>query len=96
MDVNSFCSIMQSEINSLESRVNGIVQRVEQMKDLNKDEKAAELQALHALVRHLSEMNKRLGESCPLDWSQEKREMETKKAELVERIAVFDSGLVDN
>ena len=55
---------------------------------------------LHALIQHLSEMNKKFEKACPLDWSKEKEEMEEKKAELHKKIGIWGSedlaGLVDN
>jgi hypothetical protein len=100
MDVDSFCGMMQSEITSLKARVYDIMRSVEKIKDKKKKKKAAELTDLHALIEHLSEMNSKLAKECPLDWSQEKKEIEAKKTELIEKINIWDSehlaGLVDN
>jgi hypothetical protein len=45
-------------------------------------------------------MNKKLEKACPLDWSKEKKEIEARKTELIEKIDIWDSehlaGLVDN
>ena len=61
---------------------------------------AAQLADLHALIEHLSEMNKKLEKACPLDWSKEKEEIEAKKVELHRKIDIWDSEhlavLVDN
>jgi hypothetical protein len=100
MDVDSFCGMMQSEITSLKARVYDIMRSVEKIKDKKKKKKAAELTDLHALLEHLSEMNNKLAKECPLDWSQEKKAIEAKKTELIEKIDIWDSehlaGLVDN
>ena len=99
MDVNSFCGMMQAEITSLKARVYDIMQAVEKMKDKKKT-LAPQIEDLHALVEHLSEMNNKLEKACPLDWSIEKKEIEAKKAELLEKIDIWDSehiaGLVDS
>lgn len=100
MDVNTFCGVMQTEINSLKARVYDIMRAVEKTKGTKKKANAAQLAELHALIEHLSEMNEKLARSCPLDWSKEKEAIETKKSELLERIDIWDSehlaGLVDN
>jgi len=100
MDVNSFCGMMQSEINSLKARIYDIMRAVEKIKDKKKNAQAAQFADLHALIEHLSEMNKKLEKACPLDWSKEKKEIEAKKAELHKKIDIWDSehlaGLVDN
>jgi predicted RNase H-like nuclease (RuvC/YqgF family) len=99
MDVNSFCGMMQAEITSLKARVYDIMQAVEKMKDKKKT-LAPQIEDLHALIEHLSEMNNKLEKACPLDWSREKKEIEAKKAELLEKIYILDSehiaGLVDS
>jgi hypothetical protein len=73
---------------------------VEKIKDKKKKAQIVELTDLHNLIEHLSEMNKKLEKECPLDWSKQKKEIEAKKAELVEKIDIWDSehlaGLVDN
>ena len=100
MDVNSFCGMMQSEINTLKARVYDITRAVEKIKDKKKKKQAAQLSGLHALIDHLSELTRKLENECPLDWSKEKKEIEEKKAELIEKIDIWDSehlaGLVDN
>ena len=100
MDINSFCGMMQAEINSLKARVYDIMRAVEKIKDKKKKAQTVQLTDLHALIEHLSEMNKKLEKECPLDWSKEKDEIEAKKAELLEKIDIWDSehlaGLVDN
>ena len=100
MDVDSFCGMMQSEITSLKARVYDIMRSVEKIKDKKKKKKAAELTDLHALIKHLSEMNDKLAKECPLDWSRERNEIEAKKTELIDKIDIWDSehlaGLVDN
>jgi ABC-type phosphate transport system auxiliary subunit len=100
MDATSFCGMMQTEIASLKARVYDIMQTVEKTKDKKKKTLAPQIDALHALIEHLSEMNDRLAKECPLDWSREKEEIEAKKAELIEEIDIWDSehlaGLVDN
>lgn len=100
MDVNSFCGIMQSEINSLKARVYDIMRAVEKIKDKKKKTQAAQLADLHALIEQLSEMNKKLEKECPLDWSKEKEEFEEKKTALHKEIDIWDSehlaGLVDS
>jgi len=100
MDVNTFCGAMQTEINSLKARVYDIMRSVEKKKSKKKKEEAARLLELHALIEHLSEMNDKLARACPLDWSKEKKVIEGKKSELIEKIDIWDSehlaGLVDN
>ena len=100
MDVNSFCGMMQSEINALKARVYDITRTVEKIKDKKKKRQASQLAGLHALIDHLSELTRKLENECPLDWSKEREEIEEKKAELIEKIDIFDSehlaGLVDN
>ena len=100
MDVNSFCGMMQSEINALKARVYDITRTVEKIKDKKKKKQASQLAGLHALIDHLSELTRKLENECPLDWSKEREEIEEKKAELIEKIDIFDSehlaGLVDN
>jgi hypothetical protein len=100
MDVNSFCEMMQSEINSLKARVYDIMRAVEKIKGKKTKKQAAQLADLHALIEHLSEMNNKLEIACPLEWSKEKKEIEAKKAELHEKIDIWDSehlaGLVDS
>jgi hypothetical protein len=100
MDVNSFCGMMQSEINALKARVYDITRAVEKIKDKKKKKQASQLTGLHALIDHLSELTRKLETECPLDWSKEKKEIEEKKAELIEKIDIWDSehlaGLVDN
>lgn len=100
MDVNTFCGAMQTEINSLKARVYDIMRSVEKTKGKKKRADAAQLTELHALIEHLSEMNEKLARACPLDWSKEKKVIEEKKAELAEKIDIWDSehlaGLVDN
>jgi hypothetical protein len=100
MDVNTFCGVMQTEINSLKARVYDIMRSVEKTKGMKKRADAAQLTELHALIEHLSEMNEKLARACPLDWSKEKKVIEEKKAELAEKIDIWDSehlaGLVDN
>ena len=100
MDVNAFCGVMQTEINSLKARVYDIMRSVEKTKGKKKRADAAQLTELHALIEHLSEMNEKLARACPLDWSKEKKVIEEKKAELAEKIDIWDSehlaGLVDN
>lgn len=100
MDVNSFCGMMQTEINFLKAKLYDIMRAVEKAKGKEKKTRAAQLTELHALIEHLSEMNSKLANACPLDWSREKREIESKKAELLKKIDIWDSdhiaGLVDN
>jgi hypothetical protein len=100
MDVNSFCGMMQSEINFLKAKVYDIMRAVEQIKDKKEKAPAAQLAELHVLIEHLSEMTTKLSKACPLDWSKEKQEIESKKAELLKKIDIWDSehiaGLVDN
>lgn len=100
MDVNAFCGVMQTEINSLKARVYDIMRAVEKAKGKKKKADAARLAELHALVEHLAEMNDKLAKACPLDWSKEKAAIESKKSELIEKIDIWDSehlaGLVDN
>jgi len=100
MDVNSFCGMMQSEINILKARVYDITRAVEKMKDKEKKKQAAQLAGLHALIDHLSELTRKLENECPLDWRKERERIEEKKAELIQKIDIFDSehlaGLVDN
>jgi len=100
MDVNSFCGMMQAEITSLKARVYDIMQAVEKIEDKKKKTLAPQIEDLHALIEHLSEMNNKLEKACPLDWSREKKEIEAKKAELLEKIDIWDSehiaGLVDS
>jgi ABC-type phosphate transport system auxiliary subunit len=100
MDVNSFCGMMQSELNTLKSRVYDIMRAVEKIKDKKKKAQAAQIADLHSLVEHLLEMNRKLEKECPLDWSKEKKEIEEKKTELHKKIDIWDSehlaGLVDN
>ena len=100
MDVSCFCGIMRSEIDSLKARIYDIIRAVEKIKDKKKRAQAAQLADLHALIEHLSEMNKKLGKACPLDWSKEKEEIEAKKVELHRKIDIWDSEhlavLVDN
>ena len=100
MDVNSFCGMMQSEINFLKAKVYDIMRAVENTKGGKQKEGAVHLAELHALIEHLSEMNGKLLKTCPLDWSSEKQEIESKKAELLKKIDIWDSehiaGLVDN
>lgn len=99
MDVNSFCGIMQTEINSLKARVYDITLAIEKT-NKRKNKQAAQLTDLHALIDHLSELTSRLEYECPLDWSKERAEIEAKKTELIEKIDIWDSehlaGLVDN
>jgi alkyl hydroperoxide reductase subunit AhpC len=99
MDVNSFCGMMKAENTSLKARVYDIKKSVEKMKDKKKT-LAPQIEDLHALIEHLSEMNNKLEKACPLDWSREKKEIEAKKAELLEKIDIWDSehiaGLVDS
>ena len=100
MDVNSFCGMMQSEINTLKARVYDITRAVEKIKDKKKKKQAAQLTDLHALIDHLSRLTSKLENECPLDWSKEKEEIEEKKTELLDKIDIWDSehlaGLVDN
>jgi len=100
MDVNSFCGMMQTEINFLKAKLYDIMRAVEKTKNKEKKTQAAQLTELHALIEHLSEMNSKLSKACPLDWSREKQEIESKKAELLKKIDIWDSdhiaGLVDN
>jgi hypothetical protein len=100
MDVNSFCGMMQSEISFLKAKVYDIMQAVEKIKDKKEKVPTAQLTELHGLIEHLSEMNDKLAKACPLDWSKEKQEIESKKAELLKKIDIWDSehiaGLVDN
>ncbi len=100
MDVSTFCGVMQTEINSLKARVYDIMRTVEKSKGRKKKEAADRLAELHALIEHLAEMNDKLARACPLDWSNEKKAIESKKSELIEKIDIWDSehlaGLVDN
>jgi len=100
MDVNSFCGMMQSEINFLKAKVYDIMRAVEKIKDKKEKAPAAQLAELHTLIEHLSEMNDKLAKACPLDWTREKQAIESKKAELLKKIDIWDSehiaGLVDN
>jgi hypothetical protein len=100
MDANTFCEMMQSEITALKAKVYDIMQSVEKVKDKKKKTLAPQINALHALIEHLTEMNNRLSKECPLDWSEEKKAIEAKKAELLKEIDIWDSehlaGLVDN
>ena len=100
MDVDSFCGMMQTEINFLKAKLNDIMRTVEKSKSTEKMTHAAQLTELHALIEHLSEMNNKLSKTCPLDWSREKQELESKKTELLQKIDMWDSehiaGLVDN
>lgn len=100
MDVNTFCGVMQTDINSLKVRVYDIMRAVEKSKGSKKKADADRLRELHALIEHLAEMNDKLARACPLDWSKEKRAIESKKSELMEKIDIWDSehlaGLVDN
>jgi hypothetical protein len=100
MDVNSFCGMMQSEITSLKARVYEIQQAIGKIKDKKKREEISQMMNLQMLMEQLSGMNERLARECPLDWSGEKRDIEAKKTELLEKIDMWDSdhlaGLVDN
>jgi len=100
MDVNSFCGLMQSEINALKARVYDIMQAVEKIKGKKKRAEIAQLMNLQTLIEQLSEMNERLAKECPLDWTKEQRDIEAKKTELLDKIDMWDSdhiaGLVDN
>jgi hypothetical protein len=100
MDVNSFCGLMQSEITSLKARVYDIMQAVQKIKDKKKRAEIEQLMNVQPLIAQLSAMNDRLARECPLDWSREKRDIEAKKTELLEKIDMWDSdhlaGLVDN
>ncbi len=100
MDVQSFCGMMQTEINTLKARVYDITRAVEKIKDKKKKKQAAQLTDLHALIEHLSKLTSKLENECPLDWSKEREEIEEKKAELTDKIDIWDSehlaGLVDN
>ena len=100
MDVNSFCGLMQSEITSLKARVYEIQQAVGKIKDKEKRAEIEQLMNVQPLIEQLSEMNDRLAKECPLDWSREKRDIESKKAELLQKIDMWDSdhiaGLVDS
>jgi len=100
MDVNSFCGMMQSEINFLKTKVYDIMRAAEKIKDKKEKTHTAQLTELHTLIEHLSEMNDKLAKACPLDWNKEKQEIESKKAELLQKIDIWDSehiaGLVDN
>jgi hypothetical protein len=92
MDVNSFCGLMQSDIISLKGRVYDIMQAIENIKDKKKRAEVLQLMNLQTLIAQLSEMNDRLAKECPLDWSREKRDIETKRTELHEKIDMWDSG----
>ncbi len=100
MEVNIFCGAMQTEINSLKARVYDIMRSIEKTKGRKKKADVAQLTELHALIEHLTAMNDKLARACPLDWSKEKKEIETKKSQLIEKIDIWDSqhiaGLVDN
>lgn len=79
MDVNPFCGMMHSEITSLKARVYDITRAVEKIKDKKKKKQVAQVTDLHALIDHLSELTRKLENECPLDWSREREEIETKK-----------------
>jgi len=100
MDVNSFCGMMQTEINFLKAKLYDIMRAVEESKGKGENKQAAQLTELHILIDHLAQMNSKLSKACPLDWSREKQEIESKKAELIKKIDIWDSdhiaGLVDN
>jgi hypothetical protein len=100
MDVSTFCGTMQSEINSLKARVYDIMRSVENKKGRKSKSQTAQLSELHTLIAHLSEMNDKLSRACPIDWRKEKKAIEAKKSQLIEKIDIWDSehlaGLVDN
>jgi hypothetical protein len=100
MDVSTFCGTMQTEINSLKARVYDLMRGAEKTKGRKKKGQSAQLKELHELIEHLSVMNDKLARACPLDWSREKKAIEAKKSELIEKIDIWDSehlaGLVDN
>ena len=100
MDVHSFCGMMQTEIIALKARLYDMMRAVEKMKGKRKKADAAQLKELHALIDHLSELNTKLENACPIDWSKEKMDIEATKTEVTEKIDMWDSehiaGLVDN
>ena len=92
-----FCEIGQFFLhNLLSSQLNIFNKKIKNKK--KKMEKQNE--KLHSIIEQHSEMNNKLEKACPLDWSREKKEIEAKKAELLEKIDIWDSehiaGLVDS
>jgi len=91
MDAKYFCTTMQSDLVGLKSRVYDILSAVEKMP---KDKKAGlqgKLPELHGLVAELARMVDELRVACPADFTAEKKAIEKKRKELMEKINVWDS-----
>ncbi len=91
MDATYFCGTMQSELTYLKARTYDIMRAVEKMKDEKKQTLSAQFTDLHALIEQLTDMINQLSKECPADWSKEKKQIEAKKAELVEKINIWDA-----
>lgn len=90
MEVRYYCDSMYSELTFFKAKIYNIVRAVERMPSENKEKLIPKLNELYYLMDYINEKIDQLMRECPVNWSATKKEIESKKKELVEKINYWD------
>jgi hypothetical protein len=91
MDAKYFCTTMQSELVGLKSRVYDIISTIETMPAEKRGGLQEKLPEFHSLIGEIAHMVDELKMACPAEFSSEKKAIEAKKEELMEKMNVWDA-----
>lgn len=91
MDVKNYCVTMEADLTDLKSRIHRIISQVDSVPEEKKSFFTGQMAELHSMVSKLDSKIEALKTSCPNDWSKERREIETGKKKLAEKIDYWDA-----
>lgn len=93
MDVSDYCDTLEKQLSGWKARLYDVIRIVDKLADENKDTVYPTIQGLHSIVDEIDSEVDQLRTACPADWSPNRKNIDTKMAELQQTLKTLSEDV---
>jgi SMC interacting uncharacterized protein involved in chromosome segregation len=93
VDVKSFCDQAENDLIAWKAKIYDIIRKTENLDKLNKDKVAPLVNNLEELVDDLDKRIEQLAEECPLEWGDQKADIQERFSQVSSKWKDLDGAM---
>jgi hypothetical protein len=86
MDVSTYCDTLEKQLSGWKTQLYDVIRIVDNLADENKETVYPTIRRLHSIVDEIDSEIEQLRTACPADWSPNRQNLDTKMAELQQKL----------
>ena len=93
MDVSAYCDTLEKQLSGWKAQIYDVIRIVDNLADENKKTVYPTIRGLHSIVDEIDSEVEQLRTACPADWSPNRKNIDTKMAELQQTLKTLSEDV---